>query len=154
MSLHVRHGFFTLLELGPVVVVIAVLAVIVLIALNPKKQFEEIRNATRRQDVALLADAVASYAQVAGAGGSFLQSIPLSATEICGDTVTGSCTNLFSIAVLLPKYLEEAPMDPLSKDTDVPNEHSRYFIARSTENRITVSAPDREGGIPEISVTR
>jgi len=129
---------------------------IVILALNPKKQFEKMRNEQRRGDVAHLADAISSYSREKNS--ELLLSIPQSPAspiEICGDSTPGGCTGLLDLRVLIPVYLDELPLDPLASDPDTFIENSRYFISRSSSDRITVSAYDTEPvGSEDIAVTR
>ena len=83
------------------------------------------------------------------------QRIPTaSSIEICGDYRTGSCVNLFDVRELVENYILDVPVDPLSEDPDIINEHSRYFIIR-TSQRFTITAPDTEPvGSEDLDVTR
>ena len=129
----------------PVLSVLAALALIVLIALNPKKQFQEARNIKRRTDIAQLADVVASHAREEGRG--LLLQAPLTTgtgIEICGDTVTGSCANLLNMGNLRPTFITTIPIDPTSTDPDIHNEHTRYFLKRTAGGGFTLSAPNAE----------
>ena len=136
---------YLLLELMPVLSVLAALALIVLLAINPKKQFQEARNIKRRTDITQLADVFASHAREEGR--ALLLQAPLttgSGIEICGDTVTGSCANLLPIGHLRPTFITTIPIDPTSTDPDIHNEHTRYFLKRTSGKGFTISAPNAE----------
>ncbi len=141
----------------PVLAIIAMLVSIVILALNPKKQFGEVNNHKRQTDVAIIADAIVTYANTVDR--SLLLAIPLSpaaAVEACGDALTGSCNHLFNLSMLKERNLLLAiPLDPLSQDPDYPNEHTRYFLQRPSAGHVTVSAPDAEPeGMTDIAATR
>jgi type IV pilus assembly protein PilA len=141
----------------PVIAIIAMLVSIVILALNPKKQFGEINNRKRQTDVAIIADAIVTYANTADR--SLLLAIPLSpasAVEACGDALAGSCNHLFNLSVLRARnLLSDIPLDPLSQDPDYPNEHTRYFLQRPDAAHVTVTAPDAEPeGATDIAATR
>jgi type II secretory pathway pseudopilin PulG len=143
-----RKGYFTLLEIMPTVSLLAAIAVIVILSLNPKKQFEEARNARRRADLLLLADAISSYAKDKGVGvlGS-LPSSPNPAIEICRAEAASGC---YSLEALLGVYLDAIPTDPLAPSDG----QTRYFLQRASVRSITVSAPDTEPSTaPDLEVT-
>ena len=143
---------FTLLEILLVVAAIAILAGIVIIAINPSKQLGETRNARRHSDVRAILDAVHQYA--IDNNGAFPTAISTStATEIC--KTGAACTGLTDLEVLTlnAKYLNSIPVDP-SCPTDCATFWVGYKIIRDTTlNRITVSAPNAEEN-KTISVTR
>jgi prepilin-type N-terminal cleavage/methylation domain-containing protein len=90
-----RKGF-TLLEIVPVLTIVAFLATIVILSLNPKKQFLEARNSARKNDIAHIADAIAEYSRDKST--DLLMSIPTgSAQELCADLLTGSCSLMVNI---------------------------------------------------------
>lgn len=151
-----RRGF-SLLEIVPVITIAAILFTVVIIALNPFRNYEKVRNLERQTETAAIADAIVTYSNTVNR--SLLLSIPLapaSPVEACGDAATGSCNHLFSLSVLRERNLVPAiPLDPLSEDPDYPNEHTRYFLRRPSAGRVTVSAPDTEPeGAAEIAATR
>ena len=150
-----RPGTFTLLEIVPVVSVIAVLIVIAMTALRPILNFQKSRNEIRRADLASIADGVSEYLR--DEGESFFISVPTApaSIEICADVKTGSCTNLLSLQPLLGEYLAEIPTDPHSEDGDDFNEHSRYFVERTSGGRLRFFAPDTEPqGAMDIAIER
>ncbi len=146
---------FTLIEILLVVAAIAILASIVIIAINPTKQLGDTRNATRRVDVKTIIDAVYQYS-IDNNGG-----IPATITalqvntpfEICR-TGIANCQNFnmidLSVLTLNEKYLTSLPIDPSSPG--VAN-GTGYRVLRTANSRVTVSAPNAEQGAT-ISVTR
>ena len=158
---------FTLLEILLVVGIIAILAGIVILAINPTKQLGDTRNAQRRSDVLTILNAVYQY------------SIDNNGTIPAGIIVTGGCTstaneirngsstasvNLYSALVAgaaSSTYLVAIPHDPLATST-LDDLGSGYGIAKTSSGRVTVCAPLSvgEGNISSgdtahmISVTR
>lgn len=156
MKKNIVASGFTLLEILLVVAAIAILAGIVILAINPTKQLGETRNAQRRSDVNTVLNAVYQYA-IDNSG-----SVPASVTtgtacgvstqEIC--KTGGTCTTLTDISTYLvtntAKYLVSMPTDPTGAST---NGTGYQIFKNSTTNRVTVCAPSAEQGAT-ITVTR
>ena len=62
---HKQEGF-TLIEILVVVALIAILAAVTIVAINPGKNFADTRNATRSADVAQVLNAVTQYTSEEG----------------------------------------------------------------------------------------
>ncbi len=138
---------FTLIEVLLVIGLIAILAAIVILAINPSKQLADARNAQRRVDVNTILNA--SYQYAIDNNGSVPATITTTATGIC--KTGGTCTGLIDLTVLTTseKYLTSIPFDPSTSTTNSTN----YNISKSVNGRITVAAPGAENGIT-ITVTR
>lgn len=142
---------FTLLEVLLVVAVIAILAGIVIIAINPGKQLGDTRNSQRQADVTTILNAVYQYSL--DNNGAVPAGVTTTSTEICA-TGSASCTGLVDLAAITTneKYLTAMPKDPQCSTSCATN-GTGYKILKSSNGRITVTAPAAEQG-KTISVTR
>ena len=153
-----KQSGFTLLEILLVVAAIAILAGIVIVALNPAKQLGDTRNAERWSDVNAILNATHQYA--IDNNGNFPSDIETDTTgdcpaddggvdsAICTD---GSCSssliNLYDD--LVPTYLTDIPTDPSGAN----GEDTNYDIVKDQNDRIYVCAPEAEQG-ETIEVSR
>ena len=137
---------FTLIEILLVVAAIAILAGIVILAINPGKQLGDTRNSQRRADVNTILNAVYQYNIDTGA---FPNTITSNEAEVCK---TGtSCSYLVSLSALTEneKYLVSIPYDP----TRVSGDGTGYAVSMTNNGRIVVKALLAEQGAT-IQVTR
>lgn len=139
---------FTLIEVLLVVAIIAILAGIVILAINPNKQLGDTRNAQRQADINTLLNATYQYS--VDNQGNLPAGITSTPTDVCA-TGAGSCTGLVDLTVLTAngKYVVAIPHDP--KTGTATDTH--YHISVDANNRVTVSAPDAEQS-KTISATR
>ena len=148
---------FTLLEILLVVAAIAILAGIVIIAINPGKQLGDTRNAQRYVDVNTILNAVYQYALdnngTLPAGITVETSCPAVDTEICR-TGAASCTDLVDLAELTTNetYIVSVPNDP-SGPAGTSTDGTGYSVIQTDNGRVTVCASNAEQSA-SISVTR
>ncbi len=143
-----QHQGFTLIEVLLVVAIIAILAGIVILAINPNKQLGDTRNSQRQSDVNTILNAAYQYS--IDNQGTVPATITTTATDVCA-TGASSCTGMIDLTVLTTngKYLVSIPKDPKTGTaTD-----TGYQISQNSNGRITVSAPGAEQG-KTISATR
>lgn len=138
---------FTLLEILLVVAAIAILAGIVIIAINPGKQLGDTRNAQRRADVNTILNAVYQYS--IDNNGNLPSTITTTATVVCSTGSTGACIDL-AVLTASEKYLVKMPIDP---SLATGSTTTGYNISKSANGRVIVAAPSAEQGAT-ISVTR
>lgn len=139
---------FTLLEILIVMGIIAILAAVMIVTLDPISQFAKARNTERWNDVNVILDAVYRYA--IDNNGTFPTTITTTDTEICQEIQSDalcSTAGLISLKVLVTDgYLPELPIDP-SCPTACNANGVGYTIAKDSNNFINVEAPDAELGV-------
>lgn len=153
---------FTLIEVLIVIGILAVLAAIVLVAINPARQFRQANNSQRVSNVNAVLNAIGQY--TVDEKGAIPSEIEDDNDEI-GGTAGSDFADLCDI--LVPKYLPALPVDPSLSDQSISeNECAGNYITgyevESEKGRIIVSAPfteDEDGGgtvvaAQQITVTR
>lgn len=129
-----KHAF-TLLEILLVSGLLAILAGIVIYAINPGKQLANTRNAQRYVDVNTLDKAVYQYIIDTG---SLPGGIASSAQEICR-TGASDCAGLINLSALSQdaKYLVSFPIDPRATTTS----GTGYYICKTSSSRPMIFSP-------------
>ena len=144
----IRHGF-TLIELLLVIGIIAILASVVIVAINPTKQLASARNAQRAVNVNTILNAVYQYAL--DNAGILPPSITTTATKICKSGANISCNNGVTLNLLTGSYIVSLPIDPQVAATATGTNYT--ILKNPTTSRITVAAPGAEQNAT-ITVTR
>ena len=146
-----RQGF-TLIEILIVIGIIAILAAIVIIAINPAKQFAQARNTQRESNVNTILNAIGQ--NVADNKGVFTCPGVTLPTATPGAVGTGG-VNLGAATCLVPTYIPTAiPMDPggtvggVTVVAGTPAD-TGYTVQVDAVGRVTVCAPNHaESAIP------
>ena len=145
-SLHSRG--FTLIELLVVIGILVVLLAIVLIAINPGRQFGQANDTKRRSDVNAILNAVGAYAaDKKGVLPGAIIATPVDVVDICD--------------ALVNEYISALPVDPsLNNDAGIAEADcatapdTLYTVEKDVDGRVTVTATSTEETTPDISVTR
>lgn len=147
---------FTLIEVLVVIGIIAILATIVLVAVNPSRQFKLARDSQRTSNVNAILNAI--HQNIAEHKGVFVcegaqRALPLDATVI----KSGSSDDPGNIAhCLVPDYISAIPFDPSQTGahyTDFSDYDTKYTYSIDGNGRVTVVAGAELASTP-ISVTR
>ena len=139
------HGF-TLLEILLVVGIIAILAGIVIVAINPARQLAQARNTERRSDIKQIKSAMEQFYIDKG---YYPASTTLSATttllEVCDTGASSSptgitCTGKLNLSELVPVYITAIPKDPQATTTY----SAGYKVVKDATNKLVMTAPQAE----------
>ncbi|MEN9523947.1 MAG: hypothetical protein RL536_16 [Candidatus Parcubacteria bacterium] len=151
-----RQNAFTLIEVLVVIGIIAVLAAVVLVAVNPARQFKLARDSQRVSNVNALLNAV--HQNMAEHRGTFVCSgtvrdIPTMPTIIKSSSTPNDPGDIASCIV--PDYLSSLPNDPSivgAHFNSVTDYNTGYELFKDANGRITASSTGEL--TPTISVTR
>src|SRR4030042_4993328 len=127
-----KNQGFTLIELLVVIGIITILATIVLVAVNPARQFAIARDTARRNDLYQILNAVHQYS--IDHNGQFPTQIQ---TNNWIDIGTGG---LNLEALLVPDFIPVIPEDPATTSTDRAAGLTNYRLAIETNGRLTATA--------------
>lgn len=149
-----KQGGFTLVELLVVIGILALLTAIVLVAVNPGRQFAQARDTQRRADVTTISSAIVAYMADPINNGQFppsMAAVPLCSVPPAANIGTGLGNVALSTDVTTT-YVAAIPMDPVggtAADTGYD-----ICILDPLSRRLTISAPNYELAPAIISVTR
>lgn len=158
---------FTLIEILVVIGLIALLAAVVIIAINPARQFAQGRNSQRVSNVNAILNAIGQ--RIADNKGVFeggfsvggttyvCGKLPSTKTEIYNTMAATSTEEGGNLGCLVPTYISALPMDPTQTST---GSNTFYMVEKDANGRVTICAPKSKdetaiGTNPEeICVTR
>jgi type IV pilus assembly protein PilA len=155
-----KQSGFTLLEILVVIGIIAILAAVVIVALNPARQFALARNTQRWSNVNTILSAV--WQRMVDNRGVWTPSGTCTAVlpaEGAPAQVIGTAEALDLEPCIVPTYVSSMVVDPsVEGNTELtPTAHTGFTLSRLAGGRITVTAPLTElmsEGVATISVSR
>lgn len=150
------HGF-TLVELLIVIGIIATLAVVVFVAINPAQRFKDARDSRRTTDVDTILSAVHTYivdnkgAYPTGLSAGMAEAQLGTSVSSC-NVSTGGCsvttTACLDLSTPLAKYIKSIPTDPNGTAAK-----TNYSTVVDSNGIVTVKACGTEGS-NNISISR
>ena len=148
---------FTLIEVLVVIGIIAVLAAVVLVAVNPARQFKLARDSQRTANVEALLNAI--HQNMSEHKGTFTCGGAISALPTAFTIVRSSATSSPSAAdiaaCLVPDYLASLPFDPSAPGAhynSAADYDTEYWIIQDADGRVTASSTGEL--TPSISATQ
>jgi len=134
---------FTLIELLVVIGIIGILAAVVIIAVNPARQFASARDTQRRADLYSATNAIYQYATEHNGN------LPTDITTT--PTLMGTAGGLVDLTEeLVPTYIVAIPRDP-SNGTDA---NTQYTIYRDVNGRVVATGASELNPGSSITVIR
>lgn len=135
---------FTLIEILLVIGIIAVLATVVIVALDPAKRFADARNARRLSDIESILSAVQQY--IVDNKGALPSGLDMTERQLgtagSGCAISGNCgvtvDACIDMSADLAKYLKTLPYDPGAGSSST----THYSIGANANNIVTVIACD------------
>ncbi len=138
---------FTLIEVLVVIGIIAILAGIVVVAINPARQFAQANNSQRWSNVNAILNAVHQYGVDNRGAFPLGLASTTAATEVCRTGIASTtCTTagFVDLSMLVPTYVVSIPSDPRGGINTTYGSGYRINVTSTTSGRILVSAPQAE----------
>lgn len=144
-----REGF-TLIEILVVIGIIAVLATIVVVAINPAKQFAQARNTERISNINAILSAIGQ--RMADNKGIFEGSFSIGSDDFICPEITTNKKDIDGFleasgdGCLVPTYISAIPSEPKEGG-------SSYTIQKLASGRIEICAPEmlNEESLPNVT---
>ena len=146
-----KNQGFTLIELLVVIGIIGILAAIVLVAVNPGRQFAQARDTQRRSDLYALTNAIYQYAAEHDGNLPESRAVLFPDEWTCVGSAAAGCFDLADAGgteTIVPTYISALPTDP-STGTQ---ENTQYSIMQDANGRVVATGSGEIAGI--ITVLR
>lgn len=167
-----KYEGFTLIEILVVVGLIAILAAITIVAINPARNFRQTRDTQRSSDISAILNAITQYTSEEG---NTLDSLvtatgftgtlasctdqPSTTSTPIGNNVAvadqGTLIDLSAVLVTVGDYIVAIPEDPNgATDTAGGSRNTGYAMCTTSTGRVQVLAPNTEGDGDDLYVVR
>ena len=148
-----RATGFTLVEILIVIAIIGILAAMVIISINPNRQFKSARDTQRLTNLSTILNAIGQ--NIAEHKGIFICNGTALAFPTASTTIKNAGGGFDLAPCLVPDYLQALPYDPIATGafyTATTSYNTAYEISQdAATGRITITAPAAELNPVELS---